>query len=69
MDGRYADYPSEIVRDERAIVRVQTAWRRKLDDWKIDAVMTSPAELASLLSLLPDWKCVRASTKVWTFVR
>jgi hypothetical protein len=68
MDGREG-YPQQIIDDTRALVHTETGWRKKLDAWNITDVITPGTRLASLLSLLPNWKCLSPSEKVWACER
>ena len=67
MDGR-PGYPSAVRNDMRVLARVEPGWRKILDARQINAVVTPGTRLASLLSLLPDWRC-EASEKIWTCER
>lgn len=60
FDDRYDMYPRQVIRDAVALLDGDEGWQRRLDTYRIDAVLWERSRpLAGLLALDPGWRIVR----------
>jgi hypothetical protein len=64
LDGRSLSYPQKIYEDAYDIVQIDPSWHKKIDAWRITDVLTARNRLASMLELLPNWRCVSYAKKI-----
>lgn len=70
IDGRFADYPLDVMHDTQTLARMSLGWRGKLRAWNIDTIVVPASSgMNELLAVLPDWKLVSASADVRAFER
>jgi hypothetical protein len=56
-DSRMQAYPLDVRGDMLTFARAAPAWRKDIERWNIDAVMTGRMRLGGFLSSSPDWRC------------
>ena len=70
MDGRVAAYPTKIWDAERDIRTLKPHWRKQLDDFRVDTLLTQKDRaLATLIAMGGGWREVASDESAVLYER